>query len=214
MQTKIHNGAASPPLGTSGRQAPQLDNRSNAPRPWIERAKVSAAIENAVAPMLGNARKSTLAIGVYSDVGALCRPISSLVGLGMDLDQVGLVAATSTLTNARRPSEIDLAEWQRVARLISEAEPIGVWPGRDEILATPRLADTLKTSANWLTSTRVNRARPYDPDATVELEHLIRGGHTILAIDNASMAQHRRAVHVLLASSHYPVETHELRLRS
>lgn len=174
--------------------------------------EVPAAIEDAVTPMPGNARKSTLAIGVYAEIGALCRPITSLVGLGIDFEQIGLVAANSTLSKAARPNGIDVEEWQRVASLIAHAEPIGVWPGSDEILATPRLVDTLRKPANWLTSTRVNRARPNDPDATVELEHLIRAGHAILAVENPLITQHRRAVRVLLASSHYPVETHELRL--
>ena len=161
--------------------------------------------------MPGSSSRPTLSIGLYPGISDLCRPIGSLLDLGIDLDQIGLVSTSSNLNGAIRPSGIDLRDWRHVAGLLAAASPVTTLSGMPQIVATPNLHRARDGLASWLTTTGADPSRVHRISPSDNLASLIRAGHSALTVTTSSNDQQRRSVRVLLASSPHPVETHDYR---
>ncbi len=159
--------------------------------------------------MSDNAPSAKLAIGVFDGMAELCAPVSTLLDLGVRLDQLGIIATRSTLSTTDRPMHVDRQGWSHILHLMADAVPVGECPSSSPIFAGRNISE-LAGSMTWLCPPQ----RPFrskQPDESVKA--LLRRGFPALAVALGSSEQQRRCLRVLLESSHFPVEAHAFAIR-
>ena len=158
--------------------------------------------------MLQLAQRSRFALGIYERLAELAEPVAELARLGVEPGQLGVIGPVAALGGARRPAGVDATAWSTIALLLKEAKPQAAGPAGPELLASPWIAGLPESSSAGLLPTSRKPGGAVTPPAR-DLAACLANGCVALAVATASRQQYRDSIRVLLATSRFPVETHE-----